>query len=256
MASLLTPFLPQNHEMTSDDWCRYVAGMDPADAVSAEVQRFAGLVAGDQASTPLDRTALTIAAVLRSSVDVDEAITMLDVLAADCPSPTFEGLRRHLYDDLGFGGDAEHYDDPRNSFLDLVLARRRGLPILLGVVAIEVGRRIGVPVEGVNFPLHFLVRSGDDPEALLDPFTGLALDPSGASALLEHVSGGSVPWDDRHLRAVPARLIIVRMLTNLQASYRRRHDAVGAALVARLRASVPELTGEASSAIRLGAVFN
>jgi len=230
--------------------------MDPADAVSAEVQRFAGLVAGDPASTPLDRVALAIAAVLRRPVDVDDSITTLDVIAADCPSPTFEGLRRHLYDDLGFGGDAEHYDDPRNSFLDLVLARRRGLPILLGVVAIEVGRRLGVRVEGVNFPLHFLVRSADHPQDLLDPFTGRALDPDSAQALLEHVSGGAVPWDDRHLRAVPARLIVVRMLTNLQASYGRRHDAVRGALVARLRASIPELAGEAATAIRLSAVFN
>ena len=68
----------------------------------------------------------------------------LDELAAGCAEPTFDGLRRHLFDELGFAGDAEHYDDPRNSFLDVVLERRRGLPILLATVMIEVGRRAGV----------------------------------------------------------------------------------------------------------------
>ena len=57
------------------------------------------------------------------SADVDGALDALDELAAACPAPTFEGLRRHLFDELGFAGDAEHYDDPRNSFLDVVLAR-------------------------------------------------------------------------------------------------------------------------------------
>ncbi|MBA3605571.1 MAG: hypothetical protein H0W46_06285 [Acidimicrobiia bacterium] len=230
--------------------------MDPADAVSAEVRRFAGFVSGDPAATPLDRSALSVASVLRSSVDADDALTMLDMIAAECPTPTFAGLRRHLYDDLGFHGDATHYHDPRNSFLDLVLARRTGLPILLAVVVMEVGRRIGVPVVGVNMPLHFLVRAGDDAEAFLDPFTGQALDAGGAQALLERVSAGSVPWTDRHLRPVPARLIVVRMLSNLQAGYQRRHDAVRGALVARLRATIPELAEESATAIRLGAVFN
>jgi len=230
--------------------------MDPAEAVTAGVRRFAELVRGDPRSTPLDRAALAIATVLRSTADADEAMTMLDVIAAECPTPTFEGLRRHLYDDLGFGGDAERYDDPRNSFLDLVLARRRGLPILLATVMMEVGRRIGVPVIGVNMPLHFLVRAGDDADRYVDPFSGRALDAGGSQALLAEVSGGSVPWHDRHLQPVPSRLIVVRMLTNLQGGYQRRHDAVRLALVAQLRATVPELVQETPAAIRLGAVFN
>lgn len=230
--------------------------MDPAAASFARLDRFAELVQGEPTATPLDEAVLTISAVLRSSVDVDEAVTVLDQLAADCPSPTFEGLRRYLFEHLAFQGDDEDYDDPRNSFLDLVLARRAGLPILLAVVMIEVGRRVGVPVVGIGMPLHFLVRDGNDPDGFVDPFTGVAFDAAGAQNLFDSLSQGRVPWNDRHLRPIPARHVVIRVLTNLRTSYEHRHDDVRLALVARLRASVPELHQEAETAVRLNAVFN
>ncbi len=65
-------------------------------------------------------------------------------LAAGCSERSFEGLRHHLFDEVGFAGDSQRYDEPENSFLQLVLTRRRGLPILLATVMIEVGRRAGV----------------------------------------------------------------------------------------------------------------
>jgi regulator of sirC expression with transglutaminase-like and TPR domain len=233
-----------------------VEPMEPGDDAFAPVRRFAELVDGDPAATPLDETALALAAVLRRGVDADEAITQLDAIAADCASPTFDGLRRHLYDTLGFGGDGTVADDPRNSFLDLVLARRAGLPILLATVVIEVGRRIGVSAEGVNMPLHFLVRDPARPDVYLDPVTGRALDDEGVREIFERMAAGRLAWSPRHLRTVPNRHIVIRMLTNLQASYQRRGDRVRLALVARMRASIPELAQEAAAAARLGAVFN
>jgi regulator of sirC expression with transglutaminase-like and TPR domain len=181
----------------------------------------------------------------------------LDELAAGCRDTTFDGLRRHLFDDLGFGGDRHEYDHPRNSFLDVVLERRRGLPILLATVMIEVGRRAGVPLVGVGMPMHFLVRAAADEDAFVDPFTGEALDRQGVRRRFETMTGGRLPWDDRHLAATPARLIVVRMLTNLRASYDRRHDRLGVALVAKMRAAIPELASTApAEAARLGGVLN
>lgn len=229
--------------------------MDPGAESFARLDRFAALVTGDAGDVPLDRSALAMAAVLRSR-QADGALAELDEIAAGCRVRTFDGLRRYLFDELGFGGDAEQYDDPRNSFLDVVLERRRGLPILLATVMIEVGRRGGIPVVGVGMPMHFLVRSADDADVFADPFTGAALDRSGARARFEALSAGRLPWDDRHLEPTAPRLIVVRMLTNLRASYERRHDVVHLALVARMRASIPELRAEAGEAVRLSAVFN
>jgi regulator of sirC expression with transglutaminase-like and TPR domain len=230
--------------------------MDPGAAQFARLEHFAAVVTGDPAAVRLDEAALALAAVLRAQ-PTDHAAGALDELAAGCPDRSLDGLRRHLYDALGFAGDAAHYDDPRNSFLDVVLERRRGLPILLATVVIEVGRRCAVPCVGIGMPMHFLVRAADDEDAFLDPFSGEALDRLGARRRFEELSAGRLPWDDRHLAPTPARLIVLRMLTNLRASYERRADRIGLALVAKMRAAIPELgAGAAAEAARLGAVFN
>ena len=63
-----------------------------------------------------------------------------------------------MFDEHGFSGNAADYYDPRNSFLNEVLDRKRGIPLTLALVYIEIGRRIGLPVQGVSFPAHFLVK--------------------------------------------------------------------------------------------------
>jgi len=218
------------------------------------VHRFGEAVAGDAMGIQLDRAALAIVAALRRDVDEDEAMTELDALADGVDG--FDDLRHQLYERHRFAGACPPSDDPNLSFLDVVLARRRGLPILLGAVMIEVGRRAGVPVLGVNLPLHFLVCDGRRPDVLVDPCTGRPLDADGARAVLERLAHGRVTWSDRHLRPVPNRHVVIRMLTNLQAAYQRRDDPVRSAIVARLRVMIPELAQETPAAVRLGAVFN
>jgi regulator of sirC expression with transglutaminase-like and TPR domain len=230
--------------------------VDPGIEVSARLARFAELVDGDARLVALDQAALAIAAVLRPPTDTPGALATLDQLAAGCPEPTFDGLRRYLFGEVGFRGDREHYDDPRNSFLDLVLARRTGLPILLATVVVEVGRRAGVPVVGIGMPMHFLVRAGGDTDCFADPFTGDALDHTGVRRMFEALAEDRLRWDERYLEPVAARAIVSRMLANLYASYRRRRDPVRLALVAKMRASIPELRAEAPAAARLGAIFN
>ena len=230
--------------------------MDPGADARARMTRFGELVKGDPRTVALDQAALAMASVLRDLTDVDGALSALDELAGGCADPTFEGMRRYLFDDVGFLGDREHYDDPRNSFLDVVLERKTGLPILLAAVMMEVGRRAGVPVVGIGMPMHFLVRSADDVDRFADPFTGDALDRAGVRRLFETIAEGRLRWVESYLEPVASRGIVSRMLANLFASYRRRRDPVRLALVARMRASIPELAAESTAAARLGAVFN
>ncbi|MGI8413077.1 MAG: transglutaminase family protein [Solirubrobacteraceae bacterium] len=131
-----------------------------------------------------------------------------------------------LYGQHGFVGDSQQYDHPDNSMLDLVLAKRRGLPILLSVVYVEVARRAGVPLAGVGLPGHFVVgHFGVDPPLLLDPFAG-------GSTVETGKTGGLVrPW--------PASEIAMRMLNNLVAAYQRRGDLGAAIRAARMRLALP-----------------
>jgi regulator of sirC expression with transglutaminase-like and TPR domain len=230
--------------------------MDPAADAWGRLTRFAELVGGNPRTVALDDAALALASVLRAQTDVDGALSSLDELAEGCPGPAFDDLRQYLFEEVGFRGDRDHYDEPRNSFLDVVLHRRSGLPILLATVVIEVGRRADVPVVGVGMPMHFLVRATDDVDRFADPFTGDGLDRAGARRLFETMAEGRLRWDERYLEPVAPRAIVSRMLANLFASYRRRRDPVPLALVARMRASIPELAAEATAAARLGAVFN
>jgi regulator of sirC expression with transglutaminase-like and TPR domain len=126
----------------------------------------------------------------------------------------------------GFVGDRQHYDDPANSMLDLVLRRRRGLPIALSVVYVEVARRAGIPLAGVGLAGHFVVgHFGADPPVLLDPFAGGGrIEAGGARDMVR-------PWRPRE--------VLMRMLNNLVMSYQRRADIGAAIHAAGLRLALP-----------------
>ena len=95
-----------------------------------------------------------------------------------------KAFNEYLFAERGFNGNQERYDDPRNSCLNEVLDRRTGIPITLSLVYMEVGRRAGLRVDGVNFPGHFLVRC---PEVGGRGRAGLIVDPFHGGALLsEH----------------------------------------------------------------------
>jgi regulator of sirC expression with transglutaminase-like and TPR domain len=126
----------------------------------------------------------------------------------------------------GFEGDRQHYDDPQNSMLDIVLERRRGLPILLSVVYIEAARRAGIALSGVGLPGHFVVgHFGADAPILLDPFNG------GRPISAEAAGGALRPW-------LPDE-IAMRMLNNLVSSYAKRGDLAHAIRAAQLRLLLP-----------------
>ena len=145
------------------------------------------------------------------------------------------GISKYLFKEQGFEGNRKHYDDPRNSFLNNVIDRRTGIPITLALVYIEVSRRAGLRIDGVNFPGHFLLRvhpgvpdrpdfapAGDGGQVIVDPFhSGAILSELDCRKLLESHAGDDVPFDRRLLARATKPEIIVRMLVNLKRIYVR-----------------------------------
>ena len=163
-----------------------------------------------------------------------------------------DALNRFLFEDQGFSGNTGDYDDPRNSFLNQVLDRRTGIPITLAVVYIEVARRAGIRVDGVNFPGHFLLRfplaqEADDRSAVfVDPFHGGSiLSEADCRLLLRRHAGEGVEFDPRFLAPATKQQILVRMLGNLKRLYvRMRSFPQGRAITDLLLAIEPSALQE------------
>lgn len=139
-----------------------------------------------------------------------------------------QAINRHLFEELGFAGNHAEYYDPRNSYLNDVLALRLGNPISLGVLLVEVARRLDVGLEGVSFPGHFLVSLPvDDGMLVMDPFNrGRPLSADELRQRAQPHFGEPVPDEALMRILVPAspRAILVRMLRNLHALYAERGD--------------------------------
>jgi regulator of sirC expression with transglutaminase-like and TPR domain len=211
-----------------------LAGVDPT-------IRFTELVQGPEDALPLDEACLLIAAHAQRDLDVDAELAVLDGLAAGIPEPTLEGWRHHLFVDLGFSGNVKRYYDPANSFLNEVIRRRRGLPITLSVLGMEVGRRVGLRLEGVGMPGHFLLRH--DADVYVDPFdAGRILDRAGCVDRFRAVNGPRAAFRPSYLDPVGRRAILARILNNLKAVYTGRGDIAALAWVFGLRRALPETT--------------
>lgn len=160
----------------------------------------------------------TYAAALRPQLDRD-----LDLPAR------LTAINKYLFEEVGFAGNNVQYDDPRNSYLNEVVDRKLGIPISLAVIQIEVTRRLGMPLDGISFPGHFLVRLPvDDGILVLDPYNKGR--PVSAEELRERASphlGGQAPDDQQLLQILaPAthRMILMRMLRNLKGLYLEQRD--------------------------------
>ncbi|HTF48054.1 MAG TPA: transglutaminase-like domain-containing protein [Pseudonocardia sp.] len=198
------------------------------------VRRFAELVS--QPDPPLDRAALALAAGADPKLDIERWLAELDQLAVRITD--LEGLLHRLFVQERFTGNTRNYHDPRNSLLPHVLTRRLGIPITLAVVCMEVGRRAGVPIEGVGMPGHFLVRlAGSD--VLLDVFDGGAELSLAACESRFRALGGTGPFGPHLLEATTTRAILVRMLENLRAVFRTLRRPAGIEWVVRMRVNLP-----------------
>jgi regulator of sirC expression with transglutaminase-like and TPR domain len=200
--------------------------------------RFTELVQGPPDRLALDEAALLIAAHARPGLDVAAELKLLDRLAAGIPAGDLHEWRRHLFVDLGFSGDVARYYDPSNSFLDQVVRRRRGLPITLSVLGMEVGRRVGLRLEGVGLPGHFLLRHG--PDCYVDPFDGgRELDRRGCLERFREVNGPRAAFLPSYLDPVGPAAILARMLNNLKGVYAGRGDITALSWVFDLRNALP-----------------
>jgi regulator of sirC expression with transglutaminase-like and TPR domain len=204
----------------------------------AGLQVFQALVSERDERIDLARACLMIAQDAYPALDVERYMAEIESLALRLRARLKDGgveeriiaLNEFLYDELGYWGNTDDYYDPRNSYLNEVIDRKTGLPITLAVLYMALGRRIGLPLEGVSFPGHFLVRLRMRGGVLiLDPFVGGAplsedelrtrlqrVIPEGAAA---DVSVADLPLD-QFLEPASNRQILARVLRNLKGIYR------------------------------------
>lgn len=205
----------------------------------AQLAPFAQLIDRIDVRIDLARACLLIAEDAYPGLDVEKYMTELERLALRlraCLSQSAGAaekviaLNQFLFDELGYSGNAEDYYDPRNSYLNEVIDRRTGVPLTLSVVYMELGRRIGLPLEGVSFPGHFLVRMKVRGGMLvLDPFAGG--EPQSERDLRERLqrvvpagATGPLPVSElpleQFLEPAGNRQILARLLRNLKSIYR------------------------------------
>ena len=192
--------------------------------------------ASNAPGTSLARATLLIARIEYPSLDPEPYIARLDAMGeaarraiaqhvdTTADTSTLSGVKAlndYLFEELQFVGNREHYEDPRNSCLNEVLDRRTGIPITLSVVYMEVARRAGLQVEGINFPGHFLVRCPEQKgHLIIDPFhAGALLSEHKCRLLLQKHVGNEVAFSKSLLAPATRQQIIVRMLLNLKRIY-------------------------------------
>lgn len=197
------------------------------------LERLHELVRGPDQDLDLAEAALLLAKSEYPALDIPAYLAQLDDLAARLRerlpgSADLEqrlvSLNEFLFEELGFSGNTDNYYDPRNSFLNEVLDRKLGIPITLCILYMEIGRRVGLELEGVSFPGHFLVKfATDEGDVVLDPFAGgVPLTEEELVDRLEETYGqhrianSSLP---QLLAAASKRDILVRMLRNLKVIY-------------------------------------
>jgi regulator of sirC expression with transglutaminase-like and TPR domain len=192
-------------------------------------------------ATPIERVAFAIAEDFYPSASYASLCKSLDEFAEPLRAHVSRlsdrrhralALTSHVYGALGFRGDEEHYYDPQNSFIQRVVERRKGIPITLAIVLMAVGRRVGIEVDGVGFPGHFLARIGGEDGYLVDPFArGQMLDVPALERLARRSLGPSATVTAQQLAVVDARAIATRMLTNLDVIYSSRGEHAHAMIV-------------------------
>ena len=200
---------------------------------------FAALVQSDDAF-PLLEAAASVALTEYPELDVQQVLADVDQLAARLKrrvAPDMSAIDRvralgqFFFGDLGFAGNVNDYHNPDNSCLNVVLHTRRGIPISLAVLWLELAQSLGLNVDGVGFPGHFLVQVNlNEGRVVIDPFTGQSLSSGDLRDRIDELyPHHSFPPDSPlplalHLHASRPRQIVARMLRNLQDIHRTQED--------------------------------
>jgi regulator of sirC expression with transglutaminase-like and TPR domain len=183
------------------------------------------------------------------TIDVDAYLAELNAMATEAKRyvrgdlPTrVHGLSRYLFHDMGFRGNNKDYYDPLNSYFNQVLERRTGIPITLSALVMALGKRVGLHIEGVGLPGHFVAKAIDGPEQIVfDPFHGgRVLTPVDCENVVRQVTGRDITVTAETLERLPLSLMMMRMLNNLKAIYLKQADMPRAIRVLqRLRQLAP-----------------
>ena len=205
------------------------------------LEYFASLVA-DDASFVVAEAAISIAHDEFPALDCQTVLGDIDALAARlkariaadaAPMQRLRLLNRFFFQELGFAGNVNDYYDARNSYLHCVLQTRRGIPITLAVLYVEIATQVGLHASGISFPGHFLVKLRmPQGEVVIDPFTGQSMSREALDALLvpyrrrQGLPGSSSLPLALFLQAASPREIIARMLRNLKEVHRSADDWV------------------------------
>lgn len=200
---------------------------------------FASLVQEDE-GFPLLEATVAVAMDAHPDMDVQTVLGEVDQLLARVrlrmpadagPLTRLRVLNRFFFHDMGFGGNVNHYYDPDNSHLNVVLRTRRGIPITLAVVWLELAQGLGLHARGVNFPGHFMVKVHlPQGQVVIDPFTGQSLSREDLSDRLEPFKRRNGLVDDfdvpvgLYLQSAPPRDILARVLRNLKEVYHAQQD--------------------------------
>ena len=165
---------------------------------------------------------------VRASDHMEEALSHLDGIAADARALLDDGeqdvdlaaaaLNHAILERSGYQGDSESYDDLRNANLFRVIERRRGLPVALGLIYMHVGRALGLNVDGLAFPGHFMLRlETESARCIIDPFFGgMQRDAAGLRDLLKSVQGPDAELQPKHYEPVPDLDVLIRLQNNLK----------------------------------------
>lgn len=212
---------------------------------------FIRMMGRPEAEFDLVHAALLVAAESHPQLDVQSELRRIDAWAEELQSrvePSFNNLQKlarlrdFAFEHLGLRGDARDYHSPSNSLLNEVMSRRRGIPLTLGILFLELGWRIGMPIEGVGFPGHFLVRlTGEQEDLIIDPYRrGMMVHEEDRRHMLNEITGGRIEYDETLLAPASKHDMITRLLRNLKAAYLREDDDANALLaVERLLVLTP-----------------
>jgi len=210
------------------------------------LQAFEALTAGEDSEIDLAQAALLIASIGYHNLDRAQSLTQLDVLAHRVrtvlalsdpkntpylpddiePLTVIDALNKVLFEDEGFQGNRDDYYNPDNSFLNKVLEKHSGNPITLSLLYIEVGRRVGIQIEGIGFPYHFMVRHRwDEGIVYIDPFAGgTLLNEQDCEERLHQIAQHRVRLHAQWFEPITHKNMLIRMLNNLKRIYIDQED--------------------------------
>ncbi len=207
--------------------------------VPTALQYFASLVAEDDGFALLE-AAIAVAQDEYPQLDPQGVMAQVDALAErlkrriPADAAVLQKLRllnRYFFQDLGFAGNVNDYYDPRNSYLHQVLSTRRGIPITLALLYIELATQIGLAARGVSFPGHFLVKlRASKGDVVIDPVSGQSLSREDLEERLQPyrrqrgLSGDFEVPLGLFLQAATPRDVIARLLRNLKEIHRTAED--------------------------------